>query len=58
MVFLSGYMRQGTTDYTADDVPGTGWFTTSFASDQSVTIQRGTSASNATAAWTVVEFPP
>ena len=27
-------------------------------SDQSVTIRRGSSASNATAAWTVVEFPP
>ncbi|MFC1609742.1 hypothetical protein ACFL6C_02180 [Myxococcota bacterium] len=58
VVFLSGYMRQGTTDYIADDVPGTGWFATAFADEQSFTIRRGSSAGNATAAWTVVEFPP
>ncbi|MFH1807747.1 MAG: hypothetical protein ABIJ09_03325 [Pseudomonadota bacterium] len=57
LAFCPSYQRQGVTDYTADDVIGTGWFTVQLADNGSnLTAHRASAAGNARVDWSVVEF--
>ena len=54
----SSFQRGGESNYTGDDQPAVGWFTTTLSSATNLQLTRGNAlSSTATVSWFVVQFP-